>query len=82
MEAPTVFKRNRQERCEVIGCDQPATYFQFVECDATRTRAARTTIPGRATVATVCEEHSRTERASDFSIQNTRQLLEARRARP
>ena len=72
-----MFKRKRQ-RCEVIGCDQPATYFQLVECDAARTRAVRVTMPGRATIAKVCEEHSRTERASDFSIANSRQVIAAR----
>jgi hypothetical protein len=77
-----MFKRKRQERCEVVGCDQPATYFQLVECDAARTSAARVTMPGRATIASVCEEHSRTERASDFSIANSRQVMAARRARP
>jgi hypothetical protein len=78
MEASTMFKRHEQERCEVIGCTEPGTYYQLVECDATRTTAAETTIKGRATISSVCEAHSKTERASQSSIDNTRQLLAAR----
>jgi hypothetical protein len=70
---------NRKAFCQVISCEEPATYFQLVECDATRYRDIKRTIRGRATIAELCEEHSRTERASRFSIDNSSQVLKARR---